>query len=485
MTDDYSLRNFGGCMSITRQIWLLTAVLILGLVSTCIFSYFKSGQLLNSLNDLSKTQVPATRNMLMADMMHDGLRAVVYNSIVAAEYKNAQELNDLVKEVEEKGNDFNKYINNLSELNIKPATREALDQVRPILANYAKQSSELVTLAKDFKGDDLKERLPKYMTLFKELELKMEALGDLIEKDASLINEEGKNIQSMLGVFIAVFIVLGFVSSFITIRKVVKTLNEMTLKISGASKDLNGSSEDLARSSQSFSAGLTQTAASLEESVASLEEISTMVKKNNEHSHVAFELSQASLKLSQNGYEEMGALVKAMSEINSVSKKIEEIISVIEDIAFQTNLLALNAAVEAARAGEQGKGFAVVAEAVRALAQRSAVAAKDITALIQDSVEKIRTGSESVNSNEKTIREINESMTKLGVISKEIAQASREQASAIEQISKAMNQLDQASQAQASSSQQVSDQSGRLYNSSQSLGNMVKDMDYMIYGKVS
>tara|TARA_B110001454_G_scaffold219136_1_gene250320 strand:+ start:57985 stop:59403 length:1419 start_codon:yes stop_codon:yes gene_type:complete len=472
-------------MSITRQIWLLTTVLISGLIFTGFFSYIKSGQLLDSLHNVSKNQLPATRNMLLADMMHDGLRAVVYNAIIAAESKNSDELADLVKEVEEKGNQFSTYINNLGELGIKPATRDAINQVKPVLTSYAKQSFELVLLARDGKADELKAKLPKFMEVFRVLEGKMETLGELIEKDASEINDEGKTIQTMIGVFISVFILLGFAISFITIRKVVATLNGMTMKISGASKDLNGSSEDLAKSSQSFSAGLTQTSAFLQESVASLEEISSMVKKNNEHSDAAYELSQTSLRLSKNGYEEMGALVKAMSEINDVSKKIEEIILVIDDIAFQTNLLALNAAVEAARAGEQGKGFAVVAEAVRALAQRSAVAAKDITSLIQDSVEKIKTGSSSVNSNEKTIREINDSMTKLGMISKEIAQASREQSAAIEQINKAMNQLDQASQSQANSSKQVSDQSGRLYDNSLGLEKLVKDMDYMIYGRAS
>jgi methyl-accepting chemotaxis protein len=144
-----------------------------------------------------------------------------------------------------------------------------------------------------------------------------------------------------------------------------------------------------------------------------------------------------------------------MQGISSASRKIEEIIHVIDDIAFQTNLLALNAAVEAARAGEQGKGFAVVADAVRTLAQKSADAAKDITSLIKDSVEKIEKGTLVADKSGVVMQDIVSSVKKVSDLANEIASASSEQTTGIQQISKAMNQLDQGAQSNAASSEEI------------------------------
>ena len=207
-----------------------------------------------------------------------------------------------------------------------------------------------------------------------------------------------------------------------------------------------------------------------------------MVKLNADNAKEASSLSQASRKSAEDGESEIRNLIGAMTDISKSSKKIEEIINVIDDIAFQTNLLALNAAVEAARAGEQGKGFAVVAEAVRNLAQRSASAAKDITVLIKDSVEQISNGSKIADQSGEVLKNIVNSVKKVSDLNNEIASASAEQSNGISQISKAMNELDQATQRNASSAEETAASSEEMSSQALELQGLVGQLGSVIDG---
>jgi methyl-accepting chemotaxis protein len=177
--------------------------------------------------------------------------------------------------------------------------------------------------------------------------------------------------------------------------------------------------------------------------------MSTTVNQNADNAGQANQLAMAARDQAEKGGSVVNQAVKAMSDINDASKKIADIIGVIDDIAFQTNLLALNAAVEAARAGEQGRGFAVVASEVRSLAGRSATAAKEIKELIQDSVRKVEDGSVLVTQSGQTLEKIVASVKKVSDIVAEIAAASREQSSGIEQVNRAVMQMDELTQQNA------------------------------------
>ncbi|HEY4542505.1 MAG TPA: methyl-accepting chemotaxis protein [Noviherbaspirillum sp.] len=237
------------------------------------------------------------------------------------------------------------------------------------------------------------------------------------------------------------------------LMQALKEMNENLAKIIGEVR--NGSavvreaSQQIAAGNAELSSRTEEQASSLEETAASMEELTTNVKQNVDNARQAHALAASACDVAGRGGAVVTQVVQTMSSINASSKKIVDIISVIDGIAFQTNILALNAAVEAARAGEQGRGFAVVASEVRVLAQRSASAAKEIKALISDSVEKVETGSKLVEQAGATMTEIVDGVLRVNQIMGQIMAASEEQGAGIEEINRAIVVLDQVAQQNA------------------------------------
>jgi len=208
-------------------------------------------------------------------------------------------------------------------------------------------------------------------------------------------------------------------------------------------------SEQITKGSEDLSQRTSEQASALEETSASMEEMTSTVSQNADNAKQANQLAIAARNIADKGGSVTVRAVEAMGEINKSSKKIADIITVIDEIAFQTNLLALNAAVEAARAGEHGRGFAVVASEVRNLAQRAATAAKEIKDLINESIQRVTDGSELVSQSGKTLEEIVGSVKRVTDIIAEITAASQEQASGIDQVNRAILQMDDATQQNA------------------------------------
>ncbi len=258
------------------------------------------------------------------------------------------------------------------------------------------------------------------------------------------------------------------------INELVGSLAAVVSQVKYAAEEINRGADEISQGNTNLSQRTEEQASSLEETASSMEEMTSTVKQNADNAGQANQLAVAARDQAERGGAVVARAVRAMTEINESSKKIADIISVIDEIAFQTNLLALSAAVEAARAGEQGRGFAVVATEVRNLAGRSATAAKEIKALIQDSVRKVDEGSNLVIQSGSTLTQIVASVKKVTDIVAEIAAASNEQSAGIEQVNKAVMQLDELTQQNAAlveeasaASQSMADQARGLNESMQ------------------
>ena len=299
---------------------------------------------------------------------------------------------------------------------------------------------------------DLNERIDveKYQGFLKGLG---EGINSLIEAVVTPIREsnrvvsklsEGDLREEMTGDFNGEYAVMRD-----SLNQTVDNLRNMVGQIQASSGSIVSAAGEIAQGNTDLSQRTEEQASSLEETASSMEQLTSTVRQNADNARQANQLASGARDQAEKGGEVVQKAVDAMGEINTSSKKIADIIGVIDEIAFQTNLLALNAAVEAARAGEQGRGFAVVAGEVRNLAQRSAGAAKEIKTLIQDSVEKVDDGSRLVDQSGKTLDEIVGSVKKVSDIIAEIAAASQEQSSGIDQVNKAVTQMDEVTQQNA------------------------------------
>jgi methyl-accepting chemotaxis protein len=258
-----------------------------------------------------------------------------------------------------------------------------------------------------------------------------------------------------------------------TMQKMQTRLTEVIGTIKTGAETVSESAEAISQGNTDLSQRTEEQASSLQETASSMEEMTATVTQNADSAGQANTLASRAREQAEKGGQVVSKAVAVMGEINTASKKIADIISVIDEIAFQTNLLALNAAVEAARAGEQGRGFAVVASEVRNLAQRSATAAKEIAALIKDSVEKVDEGSQAVNESGSTLQEIVNSVKAVSEIIAEITAASNEQSVGIQQVSKAIAQLDQVTQQNAMLVEQATTASHSLHYQARDMKELV------------
>ncbi len=444
------------------------------------------------------------RDAANLDMLHDAIRSDVILTVLASESAEIFKIEGGKKQFD----DHVREMQRLTQTFTVPSLPEQLKKhVAPIsgkVTQYAELGEDVINIVA-VDPIEARVKLAEFEQAFRELERDLAQLGTDISITAEALRQSTLSAAKsgswlILTVAALALLALAFISWLISrsisvpIRHAVKVAHavaagDLSLEINASGKseiaelmralgymsdslnkrmaqimgELRNSGEAIALASRQLVQGnnnlanrTEEQASTVEETAASVEELSATVKQNAQHALEAKELAETASSVASKGGEVVSRVVSTMDQIHQSSKKISDIISVIDGISFQTNILALNAAVEAARAGEQGRGFAVVASEVRNLAQRSALAAKEIKTLIGDSVSKVEAGSKLVAEAGQTMTATVDSIRRVTALMFDIANASQEQSDGIEQIGQAITQIDDVTQQNAALVEQAS-----------------------------
>jgi methyl-accepting chemotaxis protein len=413
--------------------------------------------------------------------------------------------------------DVSQWSNTIGPMFASQAHRDHFNQVVTDWNAYDQQSQQFIKLAATDPKTANDEVTALYHSQFLPMQASLQSLIDDVSKLDEQSNEQAestnqRSVHTVIAILVAVLvIVLGWVvvlsrsvqqalggepdyaahlcrqiaGGDLTIAVDAPTGNQENLlsamrdmkqhlttiihRIKHSAESITTGAHEIAAGNNDLSQRTEEQATSLEETASSMEQLAGAVRQSAENARQAASLAENASGVAQRGGAVVGQVVETMLGISESSSKVAEIISVIEGIAFQTNILALNAAVEAARAGEQGRGFAVVAAEVRSLAQRSGTAAKEIKELIDKSVSRVDTGSQLVAEAGRTIGEIVEAVTRVTGIVREIAAASEEQSTGIDQVNRAVSQMDEVTQQNAALVEQASAATQSMYQQAQAL----------------
>ncbi len=453
------------------------------LIMMGIFGHVES-RLSSSMDILIGWRIPITKNIGEARTQLNTATRRMWRMVAAAE---PQEMAELEHDIFSSFEQFEKNLNNLKNLNLVAKNKEHLDTILSSWPTLKLRMQDLISQSKNIQQRsanilELKKlggEANQLLAIFADIDQLAQELNKKTGEDAKTLVYESRILSlSVFAILILIFLSSGLWMS----NKLFNQLSNVSKEIADSSHQVSLASSELSNASQSISMASSDAAASLEETVASLEEISSQVQKNAESATQAKQIAEMGQFHANDGESKMTSMLSAIQKINEESQKAQDIINIIDEIAFQTNLLALNAAVEAARAGDHGKGFNVVAEAVRALAQRSSVAAKDIKGLIEASAERTLEGAKLARETSETLIEIVRSTSKVTTLIQEIAVASEQQSVGINQITSAVNQLDNSTQQNAANSEEAAATSEELNAQSLTMSQIVNTLQNLIHG---
>lgn len=471
---------------LSGKLLIIAGIPVLGLLISSVIAIQGIGSLGGEITKLSSRRIPITQ--LLGDLrIHtNAVGRLMWQSIST---HDRQELSQVRLKLDERLKQLSQVQEQLQTIGLVPDNLENLSKFNSLWTPLKKEyESILKDLTDSNEGDrnQLVLRLNNTIDTSNQITNILLAMGDVMSntnlKSAEAAQNLAQNVRSFMIIISAIFSVLalGFTALFNT--RLNKVFSMLSKDLSQAESNLCFASAEMSKASSSLSSSSVQGAASLEETVASLEEINSQVTLNSDRANTAQKLSLQVRDCSVAGEKQINQLLIAINEIDVSSKKIQDIIGIIDDISFQTNLLALNAAVEAARAGEHGRGFAVVAEAVRTLSQKSANSAREINQLILESSQKTELGVQSANASHTAMREVIVNIEKLTNLNSEIAAASQEQAVGLQQISTATSQLDTATQSNAAVAEEASATAEELNSQSREIHKIVDNFVVIVKG---
>ena len=500
--------------SIKTKFALMSVLGVLPVVGVGAMALVAEGRLIVAMEQ-SRVNGEAIRAEMRGDMMHDGLRGDV---LAARTATTPEEHAKAAESVEEHGKIFLDSMNAVAAMPLSEELHASVTKTIPEIETYVDAARRAVSQIAS-KSEDRDASLATFVAQFERLEGSLDALGDEIEADSSRKAERVAAmgaffvttvwwamsiaaVASGVGAFFLARSIIRPLNAMMTSVSAIRTSNDLTLRINTGSRDeigrlgnefnsmvetlhdiiaevksgtsqIDAGGTMIASASQTLAHGASEQASSLQQISGSVGGMAQQIQGTASSVHEANQLAGASRQAADRGRMEMESMRTAVNQIRESSTEISKVIKVIDEIAFQTNLLALNAAVEAARAGEAGKGFAVVAEEVRNLAQRSAEAARSTATMIEQSVSRSAKGVEIVERVSESFVGINEATQKVSSLLATIAEASKAQAKAIEQVNFGVSELDEVTQRTAGNSEELASSAEELSSQVASLNDTV------------